>query len=431
MLHDCLNVNEKNHLTIGSFDTVELAKEYGTPVYVMDEDMIRTNCRIYRDTLKNCFGEGSMPLYASKAFSCKKIYEIAKEENIGIDVVSGGELYTAYKAGFPMEKAFFHGNNKTAQDMELAFDCKLGYFVVDNLDELAMLNELAGKRNIKQKILLRVTPGIDPHTLKAISTGNVDSKFGMAIKTGQAMQIVKEALKCENIVLKGLHCHIGSQIFEYSPFEKAVNIMLAFISDIKNETGYETDILNLGGGFGVRYVEEHEVIDYKANIEALAVIIKNRAKEYNVKLPSILMEPGRSIVGASGITLYTVGSVKEITGFKNYVSIDGGMPDNPRYALYQSPYTALIANKAGDKTEYECTIAGRCCESGDLIAENIKIQNPEKGDILAVLSTGAYNYSMASNYNRIPRPPVIMVTKDKKYIAIARESYDDLIRNDL
>ena len=431
MLHQNLGINEKGHLTICGYDTVDLANEYGTPAYIMDEDMIRFNCAMYKNALEENFGKGSMPLYASKAFSCKKIYEIAKEEGIGCDVVSGGELYTAYKAGFPMENVYFHGNNKTDADIKLALDCKLGYFVVDNNEELVAINEQAKERNITQKILLRITPGIDPHTHKAIVTGSVDSKFGSAIETNQAMAIVKFALSQPNIELCGVHCHIGSQIFECEPFTDAAEIMIDFIGQIKKETGVEMKILNLGGGMGVRYIEEDPVIDYRENINKIADKIKAYAEKHSIKLPIILMEPGRSLVAASGLTLYTVGSVKEITGFKNYVSIDGGMPDNPRYALYQSLYTSIVANKADKKADYVCTIAGRCCESGDLIAENTKITRPERNDILAVLCTGAYNYSMSSHYNRLPKPPVIMVSKNKKYIAVARESYDDLIRNDL
>ncbi len=431
MLHSCLGINGENHLTIGGIDTVEIAKEYDTPVYVMDENTIRNNCREYKTALERNFGKGSMPLYASKAFSCKKIYEIVAEEEIGIDVVSGGELYTAYKAGFPMEKVYFHGNNKTEKDIELALDCKIGYFVVDNTEELLSLNEIASQRGLIQKILLRISPGIDPHTHKAVVTGSVDSKFGTAIETGQALEIVKKAISLSNVHLEGLHCHIGSQIFDCYPFVDAADIMIKFIKEIKDKTGFEIETLNLGGGFASRYIEEDPIISYSENIDKMAETIKKQIEENRIKQPRILMEPGRSLVASSGITLYTVGSVKEITGFKNYVSIDGGMPDNPRYALYQSIYTALIANKAGDTPNYPCTIAGRCCESGDLIAENIKLASPQKNDILAVLTTGAYNYSMASNYNRLPKPPVVMVSNNKTYVAVKRESYDDLIRNDL
>jgi len=430
-LHDCLNMNKEGHLTIGGIDTTLLAKEYGTPLYVMDEATIRNACRVYKKAMIKYYGEDSYPLFASKALSFKGIYRIMSEEGMGVDVVSPGELYTAKSAGFPMERVYFHGNNKTDADLRLAVDYSCGCIVVDNIEELESLDTIAGEKGIVQKIQLRITPGIDPHTHKAIVTGNIDSKFGSAIATGQAINIVKLAISKKNLRLSGLHCHIGSQIFESDPFEDAARLMLAFIAEIKNTLSYEIEELNFGGGFGVRYIEEHPEIDYEANIAKVSGYVDKYCAEYGIKHPNVLMEPGRSIVAAAGITLYTVGSVKEIPGFKNYVSVDGGMPDNPRYALYQSQYTALIANKADAPRDYNCTIAGRCCESGDLIAENTNIQKCTKGDILAVLVTGAYNYSMASNYNRIPRPPVVMVKDGNSYVAVKRESYEDLIRNDL
>lgn len=431
MLHKNLGINEKGHLTLAGHDTVELAKQYGTPLYLMDEDRIRENMRVYVDSMREYFGEGSGPLFASKAASFKRIYKIANEEGMRTDIVSPGELYTAAAAGFPMEKAFFHGNNKTDADIEYAMKEGIGYFIADNKEEIDTIEKTAGTFGIKQKVLLRLTPGIDPHTQAKISTGKVDSKFGTAIETGQAMQLCKYVLGLKNIELCGFHCHIGSQIFEYKPFSDAAEIMLRFIRDLKNETGYEAKMLNLGGGFGVRYIEDHPEIDYRENIKGLAGEIKNTCKELGVNQPIILMEPGRSIVADSGMTLYTVGSYKTITGYKSYISIDGGMPDNPRYALYQSDYTCLIANKANEEPDTVATIAGRCCESGDLIQEDVKIKAPERGDTLAVLVTGAYNYSMASNYNRIPRPPIVMVNKDTSYVAVRRESYADLCMNDV
>ena len=431
ILTECYDVNEKNNLTCGGADTVEIAKEYGTPCYVIDENTVRKNCRVYKEAMKDFFGEGSMPLYASKALSFKEIYRIVAEEGLGIDVVSPGELYTAKSAGFPMEKAYFHGNNKTDKDIDMALDAGIGYFVVDNREELDSLDEKAGKRGIVQKILLRITPGIDPHTHKAIMTGNVDSKFGTAIETGQAIEFVGYALTKKNVQLDGFHIHIGSQIFEIDPFCDGAEIMIKFIKDVYSKFGVQMKVLNLGGGFGVPYVEEDPKIDYRENIKNISERIKKICADSNVEMPNILMEPGRSLVAAAGLTLYTVGSVKEITGFKNYVSIDGGMPDNPRYALYSSQYTALIASRPLAPKTYRCTIAGRCCESGDLIAENIDIQPCKKGDILAVLTTGAYNYSMASNYNRILKPPVIMVKDGNTRLAVKGETFEDLIRNDL
>ena len=431
ILHSHLDVNNEGHLTIGGLDTVELAREYGTPAYIIDENVIRNNCRTYLKAATECFGAEALPLYASKALCFTEIYKIAAEEGMGIDCVSGGELYTAKRAGFPAEKIYFHGNNKTDRDISDAMDMKVGTFVVDNQDELEALSAEAARRGITQRILLRITPGIDPHTHRAVVTGNVDSKFGSAIVTGQAMEIVKKALSSKGIYLAGLHCHIGSQIFDIDPFTDAADIMARFIASIREECNYEIAELNLGGGFGVRYTENDREIDYAASIKTISEIIKGICENHEIKMPRIILEPGRSLVAAAGITLYTVGSVKEITGFKNYISVDGGMPDNPRYALYQSQYTAIIANRATEARDFKATIAGRCCESGDLLGENMDIQKAKRGDILAVLVTGAYNYSMASNYNRIPRPPVILVKDGKARVAVKRETYEDIVRNDI
>ncbi len=425
-----LDVNKEGHLTVGGMDTVALAKEFGTPAYLLDENVIRAQCRIYRDAAKRYFGEDALPLYASKALCFTGVYRIAAEEGLGVDCVSGGELYTARRAGFPAERIYFHGNNKTDHDLEDALDMGVGTIVVDNRDELDALDRLASRRGKVQRILLRITPGIDPHTHKAISTGSVDSKFGSAIETGQAMEIVRAALLKKNVRLVGLHCHIGSQIFDVQPFADAADIMVRFIADIRQKLGYEIDELNLGGGLGVPYTEYDRRIDYADAIRQIGEIVTGYCREHGIKLPKVILEPGRSLVAAAGVTLYTVGSVKEIPGFKNYISVDGGMPDNPRYALYQSQYTALIANRAKEPRDYRATIAGRCCESGDLIGENMEIQHAKRGDILAVLVTGAYNYSMASNYNRIPRPPVILIRDGKASVAVRRETYEDLCRND-
>ncbi len=431
IVHDHFDINQKGHLTIGGIDAVELAREFGTPAYILDENVIRANCREYLRAATEEFGADALPLYASKALCFTGIYKLVAEEGLGVDCVSGGELYTARAAGFPAERIYFHGNNKTDRDIKDAMDMGVGRFVVDNLDELSALSEEATRRGKIQPILLRITPGIDPHTHKAIVTGNIDSKFGSAIATGQAMEIVKKAIAAEGVELIGLHCHIGSQIFDIEPFADAANIMIRFIADIKNECGYEIRELNLGGGLGVRYTEYDREINYASAIHDIAAIIRGYCENNGIKMPRIILEPGRSLVAAAGATLYTVGSVKEIPNFRNYVSVDGGMPDNPRYALYQSQYTALIANKAAEPRDYKATLAGRCCESGDLLGENMEFQRAERGDILAVLVTGAYNYSMASNYNRLPRPPVIMVKDGKARVAVKRESYEDLIKNDL
>ena len=431
ILHKHFDINEKGNLTIGGMDAVELAREFGTPAYILDENVIRANCREYLSAARREFGEDALPLYASKALCFTGIYKLAAEEGMGVDCVSGGELYTAAKAGFPAERIYFHGNNKTDSDISQAMDMGVGRFVVDNIEELCAVAAEAERRGIIQGILLRITPGIDPHTHKAVVTGNVDSKFGSAIVTGQAMEIVKLALSKKSLDLVGLHCHIGSQIFDLEPFSDAADIMVRFIADIKRECAHEIRELNLGGGFGVRYTEDDREISYSSAIADIAKIVRGFCEKNGIRMPRVILEPGRSLVAAAGATLYTVGSVKEIPSFRNYVSVDGGMPDNPRYALYQSQYTALIAGKASEPRDYRATIAGRCCESGDLLGENMLLQRAERGDILAVLVTGAYNYSMASNYNRIPRPPVIMVRDGKARVAVRRETYEDIVRNDL
>ncbi len=431
MLHENLSVNEKGHLCIAGRDTVELAEKYGTPLMVMDEERIRRNMRIYKNAMEKHFGYGAYPSFASKSFSCKYIYRIAKEENIGIDLVSSGELYTAISSGFDVKKAFFHGNNKNDFDIDFAMEKGVGYFVVDNLTELDRIDETAKKKGIIQSVILRITPGIDPHTHAAIVTGRVDSKFGIAIETGQADLAVEYTLKKKNVRLCGFHCHIGSQIFDIKPFCDAAKIMIEYISHIKDKFSYEAEILNLGGGFGVRYIESQPELDYEEFIRLISLYIKEEVQRSGISMPKIIMEPGRSIVADSCLTLYTVGGTKEIPGFKSYVSVDGGMPDNPRYALYQSDYTVCLASRMNAEADFVCTVAGRCCESGDLLQENVSIPRPLRGDILSVLVTGAYNYSMASNYNRIPRPCVVGIADSKDFTIIRRETLEDLVRNDI
>ena len=431
ILYPHFDINEKGHLTIGGADAIELAEQFGTPAYIIDENAVRARCREYLGAAAKSFGADALPLYASKALCFTEMYRIAKEEGMGIDCVSSGELYTAKRAGFPAERIYFHGNNKTDFDISFAMDMGVGRIVVDNLDELAAVSAEASRRGISQGILLRITPGIDPHTHRAVVTGNVDSKFGSAIATGQALEIVEAAIGAKNVDLVGLHCHIGSQIFDIEPFSDAADIMVRFIAEIKEKLGFTVRELNLGGGLGVAYTEDDAQISYAESIEKIGAIVRTFCAEHSIAMPRVILEPGRSLVAAAGATLYTVGSVKEITGFRNYISVDGGMPDNPRYALYQSQYTALIANRANAPRDYVATLAGRCCESGDLLGENMKIQKAQRGDILAVLVTGAYNYSMASNYNRIPRPPVILVRDGEARVAVKRESFEDIVRNDI
>lgn len=431
MICNNLSVNEKGHLCFAGVDVTGLAEKYATPLYLLDEDKVRENCRIYMDAMKDSFGQTALPLYAGKALCIKDIYRIMREESMGIDVVSCGELFTAKVAGFPMERAYFHGNNKTNADISYAMDAGIGYFVCDNCEELLAIENEAAKRGIKQRILIRITPGIDPHTHKAISTGSVDSKFGAAIETGDAEFLVSLALKQPHIDLMGYHCHIGSQIFETQPFLDASDIMLTFIAHIRDRLGYTATELNLGGGMGVRYLEEHPTVDYAKNIQEIAEHMRAVCDRLSLDMPAVRMEPGRSIVANAGLTLYMVGALKTIPGFRNYVSVDGGMPDNPRYALYQAPYTILLANRMNEEADTVCTVAGRCCESGDLIQEGVSLPQPHRNDILAVLTTGAYNYAMASNYNRIPRPAMVRLSHGEDTLILKRESFEDLIRNEL
>ncbi len=431
VLCDNISYNSKGNLTFAGFDTVELAKKYGTPLYLVDENKIREKIKIYKTAMEKFYGHGSFPSYASKALCCKLMYRILSEEGITADVVSIGEFYTAISVGFPAEKLFFHGNNKTNEDIHFAIDNDCGYFVVDNIEELNEINSYSALNGKVQNILIRLSPGIDPHTFKAVSTGSVDSKFGLAIETGQAEEITTYALTLNNIKLRGFHCHIGSQIFDAEPFIDAAHIMFEFMVHIREKYGYVADILNLGGGFGVPYVENDGTIDIEKVIKEIGVWLNNRCTELNYPHPTIIHEPGRSIVADAGLTLYTVGTVKEITGFKNYVSIDGGMSDNPRYALYESQYTATVANLVTEPKDYNCSLVGRCCESGDIIAENITIQKPSRGDIVAVFTTGAYNYTMASNYNRIPRPPIVVLNDKGESVAVKRETFEDMIRNEV
>lgn len=430
-VNDCISVNEKGHLTVGGCDTVELAKEYGTPLYILDENVIRNTCKAYVKSFEKYYDGNGLPLYASKALSCLELCRIVNQENMGLDVVSGGELYTAIKAGFPTEKIHFHGNNKTPEELKMALENNVGKIVVDNLYELELLNSIAGEMNKVANISFRIKPGVDAHTHNFIRTGQIDSKFGFALETGEAFEAVKKAISYDNVCLKELHCHIGSQIFDIDPFVTAAEIMMDFIAKIKNELNCVISELNLGGGFGIHYTENDEPKPYESYMEKVSTAVKAKAEEHGVPVPFIYIEPGRSVVGEAGVTLYTVGGIKEIPNIRTYVSVDGGMCDNIRYALYQSEYTVVNASKADKEPEQTVTVAGKCCESGDLIQENTKVAKVEVGDTLAVLSTGAYNYSMASNYNRIAKPPIVMVNNGKARVIVKRESFEDLIRNDI
>lgn len=426
-----LGVNSQNHLTIGSHDTVELARKFGTPLYVMDEDLMRSNCRAYKGALDNYYDGNGLILFASKALCTVYTGRLVAEEGLGADVVSGGELYTLYKAGFPMDKVFFHGNNKTRDELELATDLGVGHIVVDNKYELELLNEIASKKDILVHILFRIKPGVDAHTHDFVRTGQIDSKFGVALENGEAFEIHKLALSMSHIRVDGVHCHIGSQIFDVEPFCEAARVMIGFVADLYEKLGIKAKILNLGGGFGIKYTSSDDPLDPSEYIRNVTDVVKAVSAERGIEPPFLVFEPGRSIVASAGITLYTVGCVKHIENVRTYVSIDGGMCDNPRYILYGSKYTAVLANNASAEPTAPVTIAGKCCESGDLIQEHVMMPEIQVGDTLAVLATGAYNYSMSSNYNRIPRPPIVMVKGDEAKVIVKRETYEDLIKNDL
>ena len=429
----CENIkrNESGELCFADMPLSPLANQYGTPLYLYDEARIRHNCRVYLDAVRDGFGEDARVMYASKAASFKQLYRIIKEEGLGVDVVSCGEIYTASLAEFPLENAYFHSNNKTDTDIEFAIEHGVGCFVVDNVEELFAIDEIAARHKVKQKIMLRITPGIDPHTYAAVATGKVDSKFGSAIETGQAKEITSLALTFENLELCGFHCHVGSQIFDGEVYLAASKVMLGFIADMERELGFICRDLDIGGGLGVRYIESQPVIDIRQTILTVADEMKREADRLGISLPRISLEPGRSIVADAGLTLYTVGTVKRIPGYKTYVSVDGGMTDNPRFALYGSPYTILPVFD-GEGERENCSIVGRCCESGDILQENVPMrEDVERGDLLACLTTGAYHYSMASNYNRIPRPPVVMLKDGKSYVAVKRETVENIVSLDV
>ncbi len=430
MISNSFTVNENGHLAVGGADTVALAKEFGTPLYVFDEGYIRNTIKEFQKAFSEFYNGNALVLYASKAFSCKEIYRIMSDLGAGVDVVSGGELYTALQTGFNPANIYFHGNNKTPDEIELAIKNKVGHIVIDNLDELEKVDRIATAHGIVQPVMLRVKPGIDVHTHDYIRTGQIDSKFGFALETGEAAAAAKKAAEYANLNLIGIHAHIGSQIFELQPFRDCAVILMQFIKSLSAE-GITITELNLGGGYGIKYTEADDPHPFRDFIEQIADAVKAFCSENSMPDPRLLIEPGRSVVAPAGLTLYTVGSVKEIPNIRTYVSVDGGMTDNPRYILYGSKYDLLIANKATEPKTHTVTVAGKCCESGDLIQENAPIQSPEAGDVLAVLATGAYNYSMASNYNRIPRPAAVMVRDGEARLIIKRESYENLVQNDI
>lgn len=432
LISENVSRDAKGALTFAGQDLSALAKTYGTPLYLYDEDRIRMRMRAYLSAIEKAFGGRGNVQYASKAASFKRIYEIAAEEGMGIDVVSVGEIYTAYAAGFPLSRAYFHSNNKTDSDVAFAMDHGVGTFVADNAEELYAIDREAARRNIRQRVLLRITPGIDPHTYAAVATGKVDSKFGSAIETGQAARITALALSLPYVSLAGFHCHVGSQIFDASVYLSTQKIMLTFIRDMYKAHGFLAKELDLGGGIGVRYVKDQPAPDIEGTLSSVAEAMKETCRELEIPMPAVSFEPGRSIVADAGMALYSVGSVKRIPGYKTYVSVDGGMSDNPRFALYGSPYTVLpVLPHDGAESEI-CSVVGRLCESGDILQEGVSLPaDLVRGELLSMLTAGAYQYSMASNYNRIPRPAVVMLKDGKASLAVRRETVEDIVALDI
>lgn len=411
-------------------DTVYLAKKYGTPLYIMSEDYIIERI----EEIKNNFlkkHKNVEAVYASKAFLTKEMARIIKKEGIGMDVVSGGELYTAMMVDFPSEKIVFHGNNKSFDELEMAVNYGVGRIVVDNLYELTLLSDIAKKYNKTINILYRITPGVNSHTHKYIQTGQVDSKFGMPMGGNRIFEAIEKAINLESINLLGFHFHIGSQILDNITHLEAIRIVTKLMKDVKDKFGLETKELNTGGGYGIQYSKDEERKPISFYTDSIMEEIKTNCKKYNLELPKVIIEPGRWIVGEAGMTLYTIGSIKEIPGIRTYASVDGGMADNPRPSLYDAKYYGIIANKVNKEPNQVVTIAGKCCETGDILIWDLKVPEIEAGDILAVFSTGAYNYSMASNYNKLPKPAVVMIRNGIARLVVKRETYEDMLKNEI
>jgi len=430
-LYGTMQKNEKGVLEIGEVGIDKLVDEFDTPLIVLDEKEIRNKIDEYKKGLSSYPGESKI-LYASKAFANRTLYRIFKEENISLDVVSGGELYTALKANFPAEEVFFHGNNKLASEIELALKNNIGGFIVDNFPEAKLLNDLADKYNKNVEVMIRLTPGIAAHTHDFMVTGKVDSKFGVGIKNGDAEKLVDLiSNKYKNLKLKGIHAHIGSQIYKKEGFLKLIEIMVKFMKDMKNENGITMTKLDLGGGLGIPHTEDDPVIPIKKYVKEMVEKVIKEVNNHNYPLPELLLEPGRSIIGTAGTTLYEIGMIKDIENIKKYITINGGMSDNIRPSLYGAEYEAFLANKMNAKPEEEVSIAGKCCETGDILIKDIKLPVSKRGDILAVTCTGAYTYALSNNYNGIPRPAIVLINEGEANLIVKRESYKDLIKNDV
>jgi len=421
-----MRVNNRNHLEIGGVDTVDLVREFGTPLYVVDEACFRDNCREYREAFA-----GGEVIYAGKTMLVKAICRLVEEEGLSLDVASGGELACALAAGFPPSRLYFHGNNKTPAEIRMGVESGVGRFMADNLYELTLIEKAAAHLNVRQPVILRVTPGVEAHTHEYIKTGQIDSKFGLPIETGQAMEGIRAALASPRIVLKGIHCHIGSQVFELESFEHTIRIMMDFAAQVAGVTGCVLEELDLGGGLGIYYSGDDSPPSIRGLAEVVLTTVGEAAVRLGLPVPRILVEPGRSIGGPAGTTLYTVGAVKMIPGVRTYVAVDGGMNDNPRPALYGARYEALLANRAADPAGVAVAVAGNCCESGDMLIHEVFLPAPRPGDLLAVSATGAYTYSMSMNYNRFPRPAMVLVHQGRVDVIVRRESYADVLDHDV
>ncbi len=424
--HKGIDFDEEGKLTFDECPLEDLALKYGTPCYVFSESIIREQCREYIKAFRESNVDYEV-LYAGKAFLVQALCNILHEEGMSLDASSGGEIYTALRAGFPAEKIYFHGNNKSAEELNFAIESNIGTIIIDNLYELELVDQIANRLNKKVNIMIRIIPGVDTHTHEKIKTGQVDSKFGIPI--GDFLEIFPGIMAKDHLIYQGIHCHIGSQLFDIKYFYLAIKEMIDIIRKIKSEYKIKTNMLNLGGGFGARYTHLDSPPSINSYIHQLVTKVKELCQENNLALPQILVEPGRSIVAEAGITLYRVGAIKEITGLKKYLIVDGGMADNPRPSLYDAQYEALIVNKYNQKPVETVTIAGKYCESGDILIQNIKLPRTEYGDLIVFFTTGAYHYAMSSNYNGIPRPPVVLVNHGKDGLMVKGETYQYLNQN--
>ncbi len=425
-----MDISDQGILQIGNVSALELTKKFGTPLLVLDEEEIEERAIAYKEALKEYYPGDFQILYASKAFANRTLFKMMESQGFGLDIVSGGELYRAQKADFPAGKIYFHGNNKTPEEIDKALASKIGGFFVDNFQEASLLNRKAAEFNQRVEVMIRIKPGISAHTHEYMMTGQLHSKFGVGIENGRAYNLIEEILDYDNLQLTGLHAHIGSQIYETEAFEKLADIIFTFMDDVRDKMNMKFSRINLGGGLGIKQAEKDPEMSITDFIALLCEKINRQAEKFNYPLPELILEPGRSIIGTAGTTLYTVGNIKKVDESKKYISINGGMTDNIRPSLYDAEYSAFLANKADTSPEEVVTVAGKCCETGDILIEDIELPVAEPGDVLAVPATGAYTYALANNYNEIPRPAVVLVKNGESRVIEQRETYEDLIKRD-